>query len=65
MRCEVAELVPHFTLHAQRTALYMLFPGLLLSNTISLSRARAGTPLFYNRSSANERLPMLLSSAFP
>ena len=26
VRCRVAELVPHFTLHALRTALYMLFP---------------------------------------
>ena len=25
VRCRVAELVPHFTLHALRTALYMLF----------------------------------------
>ena len=28
VRCCVAELVPHFTLHAMRTALYMLFLGL-------------------------------------
>ena len=28
MRCCVAELVTHFTLHALRTALYMLIPGL-------------------------------------
>ena len=28
VRCYVAELVPHFTLHALRSALYMLFPGL-------------------------------------
>ena len=27
-RCHVAELVPHFTLHALRTAMYMLFLGL-------------------------------------
>ena len=27
-RCRVAQLVPHFTLHAPRTALYMLFLGL-------------------------------------
>ena len=28
VRCRVAELVPRFSLHALRTALYMLFPGL-------------------------------------
>ena len=28
LRCRVAEPVPHFTLHALRTALYMLFLGL-------------------------------------
>ena len=28
VRCRVAELVPHFNLHALRTALYMLFLGL-------------------------------------
>ena len=33
VRCRVAELVPHFTLHTLRTALYMLSLGLKLSNT--------------------------------
>ena len=28
VRCRVVELVPHFTLHAVRTALYMLSLGL-------------------------------------
>ena len=28
VRCCAAELVPHFTLHALRSALYMLFPSL-------------------------------------
>ena len=37
VKCCVAELVPHFTLHALRAALCMLFLGPLLSNTMSLS----------------------------
>ena len=56
VRCLVAELVPHFTLHALRTAWYMLSLGQQLSSTMSLSSVRAGTTVFYNRSSANEHL---------
>ena len=57
MRCCVAELVPHFTPNALRTALCLLSFGLQLSNTMSLSWVRGGTLVFYNRSSANERGP--------
>ena len=48
--------MPYLTLHALRTALYMLSLGLYLSNTMSLSWVRADIPVFYNRSSANEQV---------
>ena len=62
VRCRVAELVPQFTLYAMRTALCMLSLGLLLISTMSLSWVRAGTHVFYNRSSANERVPATILS---
>ena len=55
VRCCVPQQVRHFTLRALRIALPFL--GLQLSSTMSLSWVRAGTPVFYNRSSANEQVP--------
>ena len=48
---------PCMPLHALRSALYMLSVGLYLSNTMSLSWVRAGTPVFYNRGTADEEIP--------
>ena len=47
----------HFTLHALRTALYMLSLVEQLSNTMSLSSVRASTPIFYHRITATDRAP--------
>ena len=47
-------------LHALRTAWYMLSLGLLLSNTMSLSWVQAGTPVIYDHSRANERVPAIV-----